>query len=42
VAYFRSPGALISVAPPDMLSALRTSCTEAEEMANNWPLTRRE
>src|SRR5256886_5798311 len=38
---FRSPGALISVAAPDMLSALRTSCTEAEEMANNCPLTRK-
>src|SRR5260370_11746459 len=38
---FRSPGTLISVAPPDMLSALRTSCAEAEETANNWPLTRK-
>src|SRR5712691_10240392 len=38
---FRSPGTLISVAAPDMLSALRTSCTEAEETANNCPLTRK-
>src|SRR5216684_1231379 len=38
---FRIPGTLISVAAPDMLSALRTSCTAAEETANNCPLTRK-
>src|SRR5712664_2236246 len=38
---FRIPGALISIAAPDMLSALRTSCTEAEETANSCPLTRK-
>jgi len=40
VAHFSKTGALISIAAPDMLSALRTSWTEAEETAKSCPLTR--